>query len=350
MNLPPRSVRRIVGPVVIFGAMVGGLILAPVLAVATAAASIWLPGRWRGLRLLGFALVWLAVEAAALTAALFLWVASGFGLLLRTRLFLCLHYAVLRLVLQTAVDAAQVLFRLQLETDGVSWTPLDDGVPGSDNAMLVLSRHGGPGDSLLLVHTLMNRDHQRRPLIVAKDTLQLDPMIDVYLHRLPARFIDPTPAAGDDVEAVVGALAAGMGKRDTLLIFPEGGNFTPRRRLRAILALRRRGHVAHAEAAERMGHVLPPRPGGVLAAIEAAPYADVVFVAHTGLEHIVSLADIWRELPLDKTLHMRWWFVPAADVPVGREARIAWLYQRWSDIDRWIEANSESDGRLSRSG
>ncbi|MBA3418694.1 MAG: 1-acyl-sn-glycerol-3-phosphate acyltransferase [Geodermatophilaceae bacterium] len=337
MRLPPRGARRIAGPVVVVLAAVGGLFLLPLLAVAAAIASIWLPGRWRGLRLLGFALVWVAAEVVALGAALAFWVASGFGVLLGTRVFQRAHYGVLRLVLDAVVDAAQVLFRLQLETDGVSWTPLDDGVPGSTNAMLVLSRHAGPGDSLLLVHTLMNRDHRRQPRIVLKGILQLDPMIDVYLHRVPARFIDPVPGAGADVEAVIGALADDMGEEDALLIFPEGGNFTAKRRRRAILRLRQRGHRTHADAAERMRHVLPPRPGGVIAAIEAAPYADVVFVAHTGLEHLATMADVWRELPEDKTLHLRWWFVPAADVPAGREAQIGWLYERWADIDSWIE-------------
>jgi hypothetical protein len=46
-------------------------------------------------------------------------------------------------------------------TSALGETPLDDGVPGSTNALVVLSRHAGPGDSLLLVHTLMNRDQGR---------------------------------------------------------------------------------------------------------------------------------------------------------------------------------------------
>ena len=66
-----------------------------------------------------------------------------------------------------------------------------------------------------------------------------------------------------------------------------------------------------------MRRVLPPRPGGVAAALTAAPHADVVFVAHTGLEHLSTVRDLWRGLPMDKTLHLRWWFVPAAEVPRG---------------------------------
>ena len=42
--------------------------------------------------------------------------------------------------------------------------------------------------------------------------------------------------------------------------------------------------------AEAMTNVLAPRPGGVLAALDAAPDADVVLVAHTGLDHMLTVA------------------------------------------------------------
>lgn len=335
MSVPPRWLRRLAGPVVLLVCWALVLVTLPVLAVVAAIASIWLPGRWRGLRLLGFALVGLTLELAALAAALVLWVASGFGWHLRTRRVESAHYRTLRWLLVCVVATARRLFALDLRTDGVSWSPLDDGVPGSTNAMIVLCRHAGPGDSLLLMETLLNRDHLRHPRVVLKDTMALDPVVDVYLHRLPARFIDP---GGGDVEHTIGDLAAGMGTEDALLIFPEGGNYTAHRRARSIARLRERGHGHFAERAERMQHVLPPRPGGVLAAMDAAPHADLVFVAHTGLEHLDSAGDVWRALPESKTLELRWWFVPAAEVPAGRESRIDWLYERWADIDAWIAA------------
>jgi 1-acyl-sn-glycerol-3-phosphate acyltransferase len=327
--------------VVLVVLFVATLVLLPVLAVLAALVSPWLPGHWRGLRLLGFALVGLTIELATMLAALAMWVASGFGWKLHTDAFVRAHYHVIRVSLGSLVVAGQHLFKLRLETDGVSWSPLDDGVPGSTNAMIVMSRHAGPGDSLLLVDTLMNRDHLRKPRTVMKDTLQLDPFVDVYFNRLPSRFINPDPAVGHDVEATISTLAADIGSQDALLIFPEGGNFTPRRRTRAILRLRERGHTAYAERAETMRNVLPPRPGGVLAALDAAPHADVVFVAHTGLEHLATARDVWRELPEDKTLHLRWWFYAAREVPTGRDARLNWLFERWADIDDWIAANRE---------
>jgi 1-acyl-sn-glycerol-3-phosphate acyltransferase len=174
-----------------------------------------------------------------------------------------------------------------------------------------------------------------------KDTMQADPMVDVYFHRLPASFIDPTPVHGAPVEAAIADLAGDLDIEDALLIFPEGGNFTPQRRRRAISRLRQRGHTTYAERAEAMVHVMPPKPGGVGAAIAAAPHADVVFVAHTGLEHIVGVRDAWREIPVDKTLHLRWWFYPAAEVPVSEAERLGWLFERWADIDTWIATHHE---------
>jgi hypothetical protein len=89
-----------------------------------------------------------------------------------------------------------------------------------------------------------------------------------------------------------------------------------------------------------MENVLAPRPGGFLAALEAAPpEADVMMVAHTGLDHMLTVADVWRELPMDKQIVMRWWEVSRADIPAGREERIEWLYGWWEHIDAWIDDN-----------
>ncbi len=139
----------------------------------------------------------------------------------------------------------------------------------------------------------------------------------------------------------MGELARGLGHEDALLIFPEGGNFTARRRRRAIDSLRGRGFHARAGQAEAMRNVLPPRPGGVVAALAAAPHADVVFVAHTGLEHLSTPRDLWRGLPMDGSVVMRWDFVAATDVPRGRDAQTAWLFARWGQMDEWIERHRQ---------
>lgn len=334
MRVPPWWVRR---PLSLL--LVGGLALAattlPLLLLVAAALSLVVPGRWRPLRILLFALVYLLLEVAGLAAAFVLWVASGFGWKIRSEPFRRAHYRLLRVLLAIVDATARTVFRVDVQTDGEGWSPLDDGVPGSERAMVVLSRHAGPGDSFLLVRTLLDRDHLRRPRIVLKDTLQLDPLVDVLLNRLPTTWV--RAGAGDRAVTDIGALAAGMGDEDALLLFPEGGNFTSQRRTRAIEKLRSLGRHAHAERAERLRHVLPPRPGGVQAALAAAPDADVVFVAHTGLEHLSTPADLWHGLPMDEVLHLRWDFVPAAQVPRDPDDQVDWLYRHWAQVDAWIE-------------
>ncbi|RBY90262.1 acyltransferase [Blastococcus sp. TBT05-19] len=341
--LPPRRVRRVTGPLLLVALAAAALVLLPVLVLASAVASIVLPGRWRALRLLGFLLVYLALEVTGLVVAGLLWLRAGCGRRLHTPASRRAHYAALRRLLDAVMRAAQRLFALRLVTDGTSWSPLDDGVPGSPDAMLVLSRHAGPGDSFLLVNTLMNRDHLRQPRIVLKDVLQLDPLIDVYLNRLPNHFVPAERTDGYRSEDAIAGLARDLGEEDALLIFPEGANFTPRRKVRAIERLRGRGLDSAVRRAEAMRHVLPPRPAGVSAALGAAPHADVVFVAHTGLEHLSTVRDLWQGLPMDKTLHLRWWFVPAAEVPRGPAEQTDWLYRWWETIDAWISTTAQAE-------
>ncbi len=44
------------------------------------------------------------------------------------------------------------------------------------------------------------------------------------------------------------------------------------------------------------------------------------------------------ELPLDTVVRMRWWRVPAGEVPHGFEAQVQWLYTWWERIDAWVDA------------
>jgi hypothetical protein len=99
--------------------------------------------------------------------------------------------------------------------------------------------------------------------------------------------------------------------------------------------------------AEHLHNVLPPKPGGLLAALDAAPDAGVIFVAHTGLDRMMTVADVWRELPMDKRLIMRFWSVDPEDIPADEEERVTWLYDWWARIDAWIDENRPSAQPLS---
>lgn len=288
-------------------------------------------GHLRPLRLLWLLTLHLVLESLVLVELFGLWIASGFGWALRRPWFERVHYDIVQAYLAVFFREARRVLKLSIEVQG----PTPDAFPGEP--LLVCCRHAGPGDSLILMHALMNW-YQREPRVVLKDTLAWDPAIDAILNRLPSRFVSPHPGAGGDaVEHQIAELASGLDHNDGIVIFPEGGNFTPGRRQRAIEALRRRGHESMARRAEGMRNVLAPRPGGVLAALDAAPEVDVLMVAHTGLDHMLTVADVYRELPMDKTIVMQWWRVPRGDIPSERAERIDWLFGWWERIDSWIE-------------
>jgi len=313
----------------------------PLWLIGAAALSPLLPGRWRALRLLWIAVVYLSIETVLLLVMWGAWFASGFGRRIRTAYWEGIHYDLVQGVMWVFFREARRVLRLRIETAG----PAPDAHPGVP--ILVCCRHAGPGDSFTLIHALMHW-YRREPRVVLKDTLAWDPMIDVVLNRIPARFITPDPGEGEDLESQISALATGLDENDAFVIFPEGGNFTPRRRDRGIARLRKLGLERMAQRAEAMTNVLAPRPGGFLAALDAAPDADVVLVAHTGLDHLLSVGDVWRELPMDKRIVMQWWQVPRAEIPEDRDARIEWLYGWWERIDLWIAQNrpEETSGRL----
>lgn len=334
MRPPPRWVRRmLVAPAMVALAFFAVTTL-PLWLLGAAAISPLTPGWLRPLRLFWISLFYLVLNAAALVVMFALWVASGFGWKKRSPPFQRAHYALTGWCLRLLYLQAWWTLRLKINVIGPDPDTAAPGLPE-----LVLCRHAGPGDSFILIHALVNW-YKRQPRVVLKDTLQWDPAVDVLLNRLPNQFVAPGHRRRDwSVEQMAGALAADLGDNDVMVLFPEGGNFTPRRRLAAIDRLRSRGLADAADRAERLRHVLAPQPGGMLAALDAAPKARVIFVAHTGLERLVTVTDIWRELPMDKQLTMRFWSVPPEEVPAGRAERIEWLYEWWRRIDDWIDTH-----------
>jgi hypothetical protein len=130
-----------------------------------------------------------------------------------------------------------------------------------------------------------------------------------------------------------------------LLLFPEGGNFTPERRRQSIGKLWRKGRRQEASEGEKMSDVLPPHPTGALAALKGNPDADVVFGAHTGLGLAAFPGDLWRDPPIGRTLKTRMWRVTAAERPDEPDEQVEWLYDWWKRIDEWVSSEGEESGR-----
>ncbi|MCU4184071.1 1-acyl-sn-glycerol-3-phosphate acyltransferase [Acidiferrimicrobium sp. IK] len=301
--------------------------------------------RRRPLRVCAFGAGYLCVDLAAVMAAFGLWMRHPGAARRRPppEAWILAHQRLLGWALGSILAWARRCagFRVEIEVSaafaGADHAPgaADTGALDTDKPVLVLARHGGPGDSFALVHMLLER-YRRGVRIVLKDVLQADPALDIVLNRLGCCFLPSSRDANDDLAGRLAGLAGELHGRDTLLVFPEGGNWTPRRRRRAIRRLRSDGKADAANAAALMPHVLPPRPAGVLAVMEAQPGLSVVLVAHSGLDTIVTAGEAWRALPLNAAMTVRAW--PAAPFPLDDEAaQLAWLTTEWAVIDQWVD-------------
>lgn len=310
----------------------------PIVILVATFLSRYVPGKWRILRIVWFLFLYLLVEAAALTMMFSLWIISGFGLKLKAPAFIDAHYALMGWLLRRIVASAKFTFKLNIVRE--ESTPSSRGPRSGRPPIMVLSRHAGPGDSILLMDALAN-GFKRQPRIVLKEFLQWDPMMDVMLNRLPSAFVGGRKDERDELLETIEEIARTMDSNDAFVIFPEGGNFTEKRFKRSIEKLREIGRPDLAERAALLENTLPPRSTGVMTALAVAPPdTDVVFVGHAGLEAFVTPADIWRGIPTDTHVAARVWYVPCDEIPPPDQQE-TWLFDMWAEIDSWISDRLE---------
>lgn len=326
--MPPKALRRLVLAPMVVAIETLVLIASPVL-LAVAVAISPLVGGWRPLRMTLIALTFTTRHLGATLACLGLWVAGVLGPGMRSQAMQRAHLAVMRWFVE---GVYRVIVRLaHVEVCFSESAAAREILSSRDRPLVVLGRHAGEGDTLLVLYELLCR-HRRTPRLVMHEALRLDPLIDVLGERLPNRFVDPR---GGDTEVEIAAMTRDLDDAGAVVIFPEGANFSPRRRLRGIERLERAGHTQEAEWARGMHHVSAPRPGGALAAIEAAPQADVLIMGHVGFP--TGAGEVWRLLPAPQTIDVRLWHEPTGAIPTGRDEQIDWLFGWWRTLDAWVD-------------
>ncbi|HEY2505346.1 MAG TPA: 1-acyl-sn-glycerol-3-phosphate acyltransferase [Streptosporangiaceae bacterium] len=341
MRPPPVPVRRaIIDPLWLPLAFALAL-LALVAALASLVTIPFGQRRRRPLRVALFAALYLSVDALLVVCCAALWLRHPMTRRRDEMRWSRAHQRLLAVALSVLVAAARPLFGFQVQ---VQEPPDRERIAG--RPLLVIARHGGPGDSFALTEMLMSR-YNRRPSIVLKESLRWDPGLDVLLGRLPTCFVQPNGRAA--AQERIAELARCMRSDDAILLFPEGRNWTPRRYLGAIARLHRTGRgEAAAEAADNR-NVLPPQPAGLLACLRWRPDLAVAVVAHTGLEDLVSPADVWRALPVSGSpMMVRWWQETARRLPRSDEGRREWLRLQWAIVDSWIDARKAARQRASQ--
>lgn len=316
--------RRAVSIPLFLLALVAYTTVSPLLYALSALIDLVLRRNYASVRAFAMVHVFLLCEAAGIFASAWIWLRYFRN---RER-FIAANYALEFWWAGTLYRAGVRLFSLNLEVEG--------GDAAAEGPVLVFSRHVSPIDNLLPV-ALISVPHGLWLRWVINRSLLRDPCIDIVGNRIPNCFVANGSTDSEAEVARVRALGQGMGPNDGVLIFPEGGLFSPAKRQRIIDRLEASGaDPVLLERARSLQNVLPPRLGGSLALLEAAEGVDAVFLAHTGLESATRYQSILGGGLIGSTVRVRMWRVPAEAIPTSNEARIAWLCDQWQEVDRWV--------------
>lgn len=219
------------------------------------------------------------------------------------------------------LSSAQRIFGLEFAAEGIEvLTP---------SPYLLLMRHASIVDNLLPARYATDEAGVRLRYVLKRELLG-DPCLDVAGNRLPNHFVDRSGADSATELAAIASLARDLGETEALVIFPEGTRFTPAKRRRVLERLAER-NPALAEVAAGMTNVLPPKVGGVQAALETP--LDVVVCAHRGLEGFATIGDIWRGSMVDQRVELRFWRYAHSEVGTDLSA---WLLEVWAEVDAYV--------------
>ena len=161
----PTLVRRMIVAPLIAVAEAVMIVVSPLLAIVAVIVSP-LTGGWRALRLLAIVVGYAARHLACTSACFGLWLASSRTASPR---FQRAHYAVLRWFVGGVHRSVTRWARVTVETTG---SQAAQALSARRRPVVVLSRHAGEGDSLLVLHELLCR-HRRRLRVVLHQALRM---------------------------------------------------------------------------------------------------------------------------------------------------------------------------------
>ena len=285
-------------------------------------------------RLILFTLWWLFVESFGLIVGFVLWAYFRPGKRLANQRAIQAHTVVQRNWIKALVTAARLFLGLKVKVEG-------DSLENKVGPFIILARHGSQGDALLIA-ALLGRLRIRPRVILKKELLQ-DPCFDVFGNRLRNYFVDRDTVDNFEEVASIGRLAADMSPDEATLIFPEGTRFSVPKLKKSIASLETTA-PSRVKSAKNLRSVLPIRSPGILAVLENAPEADLIFINHVGVNQFRSIKDIWHHTPLPTDLHFKITFLPRNEVPnsVSQEELINFIDSRWEEIDDWVVMNQQA--------
>lgn len=334
--MPPKYLRRAISLPLVTIFLLLAIVLLPIWMPLTALADVITgPSRVRFTRL-GLVLILLGINELHTVGILFLaWLRSGVG----TRVWTDAGQVRMQHALRTygvgLVESTRKALGVKLVTSGLD-EALEPGGP-----LLVLGHHTSLLDSAIPVDLLGPRGFGLSYVI--KESLAYAPAFDIGGHMLPIHFVNRSGKRTSSEMDSISELARALHGRQAFVLFPEGSFYNKRRHAKGVERLKTDApHLV--ERAEKLRHTLPPRAGGVLAMLAGSPDADVMFMAHAGLESFNSIPNIMRNIPLPRPVRLDFWRVPRAEIPSEPGAQYDWLFEQFERIDRFVISELDREG------
>jgi 1-acyl-sn-glycerol-3-phosphate acyltransferase len=309
-----------------------GLLPATVL-VALAIDGIRRTGRLVTVRCALGITLYFACEAMGILASFVLWIANAVWPSADRDRWVTWNLMLQRVWARALFAGAIRLFGMRVEVTGVEMV--------GRGPLFLFARHASTLDTLLPA-VFVSQPRKLRLGHVMKRELLWDPCLDIVGQRTRNAFVRRGSGEREKEIALLRGLAAALGERDGVLLFPEGTRFTSAKRERALAQLRAAGQSERLARVQRLRWVLPPRRGGAVALLETRPDVDVAFLAHVGFEGTASLNDIWRGRLIGRTVRLLFWRVPSAEIPRTNDERIVWLDGQWERVDAWVATHEET--------
>ncbi len=285
------------------------------------------------LRVYAFVCQYLVNDSIEIILAGPLWILAGFGTRLNQTSSRTRHVRLQAWSIAVLARRAETLLGIRLHTD------VDIDSVLAPGPAIVVCRHVSLFDASLPALLYQRLGIHTRTVIMAE--LLADPGFDLLYQRVGSVFIQRDDVNESRRQAA--QLGDGLDPTTVAVIFPEGRLFRPDLLAHFIERLEQRD-PARGERLTGLRHLLPPRPGGLIALLDAAPDADVVVINHAGFDSYPTFAQLARSIPLTRPIQISATRVHRDDIPDDPELRIRWLDHIWCDMDNWIHARSHQHG------
>jgi 1-acyl-sn-glycerol-3-phosphate acyltransferase len=199
---------------------------------------------------------------------------------------------------------------------------------------VVFCRHASLADSIISCF-IVNNTMGFHPRYVLKSDLEMVPCLDLLGHRTPNCFVRRGSSNVQAELEALGSMMHGLAEGDAAVIFPEGSRANPAKRERELSRLAERHPERHARLSS-LQRLIPPKPAGAQAMLDAAPGADVITVWHEGLDGLDTFPGMLQALSERKvTAHVVVTVHPRTEVP-GGDGFAEWIDRRWVEMDEAV--------------